>query len=127
MIRYRPETEVDFVIVGSGGAGGILAKELSVGGHSVVVLEQGPWIEQEHTRHDEFARDDVQQHGPFEDEHAEQDEEAVVRGQQVPEGVGQLRDLERGEHASGWAVGHHMGYSSAGTTGFWASPTTRSV
>ena len=55
MIRYRPQTEVDFVIVGSGGAGGILAKELSVAGHSVVVLEQGPWLEQEHTRHDEFA------------------------------------------------------------------------
>jgi choline dehydrogenase-like flavoprotein len=55
MIRYRPETEVDFVIVGSGGAGGILAKELSVAGHSVVVLEQGPWLEQERTRHDEFA------------------------------------------------------------------------
>jgi choline dehydrogenase-like flavoprotein len=55
MIRYRPQTEVDFVIVGSGGAGGILAKELSVAGHSVVVLEQGPWLEQEHTRHDEFS------------------------------------------------------------------------
>ena len=55
MIRYRPQTEVDFVIVGSGGAGGILAKELSLSGHSVVVLEQGPWLEQEHTRHDEFS------------------------------------------------------------------------
>lgn len=55
MIRFRPETEVDFVIVGSGGAGGILAKELSVAGHSVVVLEQGPWLDQEHTRHDEFG------------------------------------------------------------------------
>ena len=55
MIHYRPQTEVDFVIVGSGGAGGILAKELSVAGHSVVVLEQGPWLDQEHTRHDEFS------------------------------------------------------------------------
>jgi len=55
VIRYQPQTEVDFVIVGSGGAGGILAKELSVAGHSVVVLEQGPWLDQEHTRHDEFA------------------------------------------------------------------------
>lgn len=55
MIRYTPQTEVDFVIVGSGGAGGILAKELSVAGFSVVVLEQGPWLEQRHTRHDEFG------------------------------------------------------------------------
>ena len=33
---------VDFVIVGSGSAGGILAKELSANGFRIVVLEQGP-------------------------------------------------------------------------------------
>ena len=41
MIRYTPSTEVDFVVIGSGAAGGIMAKELAVAGFSVVVLEQG--------------------------------------------------------------------------------------
>ena len=40
--RFRPSDVVDFVIVGSGAAGGIMAKELSTAGFSVVVLEQGP-------------------------------------------------------------------------------------
>ncbi len=34
---------VDFVIIGSGAAGGVLAKELATAGHTVVVLVQGPW------------------------------------------------------------------------------------
>ena len=41
--RFQEREEVDFVIVGSGSAGGIVAKELSTAGHSVVVLEQGPY------------------------------------------------------------------------------------
>ena len=41
MIKYKPTTEVDFVVIGSGSAGGVMAKELSVAGFSVVVLEQG--------------------------------------------------------------------------------------
>jgi choline dehydrogenase-like flavoprotein len=41
MITYKPATEVDFIVIGSGAAGGIMAKELSVAGFSVVVLEQG--------------------------------------------------------------------------------------
>ena len=43
MRQFTPATEVDFVIIGSGAAGGIMAKELSVAGFSVVVLEQGGW------------------------------------------------------------------------------------
>ena len=39
--HYKTSDEVDFVIVGSGAAGGILAKELSTNGFRVVVLEQG--------------------------------------------------------------------------------------
>ncbi|MEW5917839.1 MAG: GMC family oxidoreductase [Gemmatimonadota bacterium] len=45
---------VDFIVVGSGAAGGIIAKELSTRGFSVVVLEQGPRIEQNQFEHDEF-------------------------------------------------------------------------
>ncbi|MEE4163519.1 MAG: FAD-binding protein, partial [Woeseiaceae bacterium] len=41
--RFDTREAVDFVIIGSGSAGGILAKELSTAGHSVVVLEQGPY------------------------------------------------------------------------------------
>ena len=43
MKRYDPSTEVDFVIIGSGAGGGVMAKQLSQAGFSVVVLEQGGW------------------------------------------------------------------------------------
>ena len=43
MKTYRPDTEVDFVVIGSGAAGGIMAKQLATAGFSVVVLEQGGW------------------------------------------------------------------------------------
>lgn len=46
---------VDFVIVGSGAAGGVMARELSRAGFDVVVLEQGPYLRPEQFRHDEFA------------------------------------------------------------------------
>ena len=51
---YRTDEEVDFVIVGSGAAGGVLARELSMAGFSVVVLEQGPYLKPENFRHDEL-------------------------------------------------------------------------
>ena len=53
-ITYSLDEEVDFVVVGSGSAGGILAKELSTAGFSVVVLEQGPFLEAADFTHDEF-------------------------------------------------------------------------
>jgi choline dehydrogenase-like flavoprotein len=43
-VTYRTSDEVDFVIVGSGAAGGVLAKELSSNGFRIVVLEQGPYL-----------------------------------------------------------------------------------
>jgi choline dehydrogenase-like flavoprotein len=43
-VSYKTTDEVDFVIIGSGAAGGVLAKELSTNGFSVVVLEQGPYL-----------------------------------------------------------------------------------
>jgi choline dehydrogenase-like flavoprotein len=55
LARYRPDELVDFVIVGSGAAGGTVARELSRAGHSVVVLEQGPYLRTEDFGHDELA------------------------------------------------------------------------
>ena len=52
-VTYRPSEEVDFAIVGSGAAGGVLAKELSSNGFRVVVLEQGPYLHEKDFTHDE--------------------------------------------------------------------------
>jgi choline dehydrogenase-like flavoprotein len=54
-MRFPPSDTVDFVIVGSGAAGGIIAKELSTAGFSVVVLEQGPRLTEAQFDHDEFG------------------------------------------------------------------------
>ncbi len=53
-VTYRPSDEVDFVIIGSGAAGGVLAKELSTNGFRVVVLEQGPYLTEADFTHDEI-------------------------------------------------------------------------
>ncbi|MCR8643319.1 GMC family oxidoreductase [Paenibacillus sp. N1-5-1-14] len=47
--------EVDIVIVGAGAAGGVLAKELSEMGMSVVILEAGPMRDPQH----DFASDEL--------------------------------------------------------------------
>ena len=52
-VRFRTDDEVDFVVIGSGAAGGVLAKELSTQGFSVVVMEQGPYIRPVQFRHDD--------------------------------------------------------------------------
>src|SRR6202790_562132 len=54
MRKFGPATQVDFVIIGSGAAGGAMAKELSTAGFEVVVLEQGPRLEDKDFRHDEL-------------------------------------------------------------------------
>ncbi|RLA30129.1 MAG: hypothetical protein DRR11_14040 [Gammaproteobacteria bacterium] len=51
--RFNTREAVDFVIVGSGSAGGIIAKELSTAGFDVVVLEQGPYRKAAEFTHDE--------------------------------------------------------------------------
>jgi len=51
---FSPRTVVDFVVIGSGAAGGVMAKELASAGFSVVVLEQGPWLKEKDFSHDEI-------------------------------------------------------------------------
>lgn len=64
-VIYKPSEEVDFVIVGSGAAGGVLAKELSTAGFKVVVLEQGRFIPPSDFGHDEIAQ--TQEHALIND------------------------------------------------------------
>mgnify|MGYP003348861722 CR=1 FL=1 len=45
---------VDFVVVGSGAAGGVVAKELAEAGFTVVVFEQGPHRTEKDFTHDEL-------------------------------------------------------------------------
>ncbi len=54
-VAFQTSDPVDFVIVGSGAAGGVMARELSVAGFTVVVLEQGPYLTSADFRHDEYA------------------------------------------------------------------------
>jgi choline dehydrogenase-like flavoprotein len=51
---YRDSETVDFAIVGSGAAGGVIARELARAGLSVVVLEQGPRPQIATLEHDEL-------------------------------------------------------------------------
>ena len=53
-VVFDTRKEVDFVIIGSGASGGVLAKELSTAGFEVVVLEQGPYRRAGDFSHDEI-------------------------------------------------------------------------
>jgi len=52
--KFESNNPVDFVIVGAGAAGGVIAKELSTAGFNVVVLEQGPYLKESDFDHDEI-------------------------------------------------------------------------
>lgn len=52
---FRPRDPVDFVVIGAGSAGGVVARELARAGFTVVVLEQGPYLREADFGHDEFA------------------------------------------------------------------------
>ncbi len=54
-VRFKENEQVDFLIIGAGASGGVLARELSTAGFSVVVLEQGPYRTAADFRHDELA------------------------------------------------------------------------
>ena len=51
---FKESETVDFLVVGSGAAGGVIARELSQGGFTVLVLEQGPRLYPADFEHDEF-------------------------------------------------------------------------
>ena len=51
---FKTSETVDFVVVGSGASGGIMARELARAGHSVVVMEQGPRMRPDEFEHDEL-------------------------------------------------------------------------
>lgn len=52
--KFRPSDAVDFLVIGAGAAGGVVAKELSTAGFQVVVLEQGPYLRENDYSHDEI-------------------------------------------------------------------------
>jgi choline dehydrogenase-like flavoprotein len=51
---FKPGELVDFVVVGSGAAGGVMARELSQAGFTVLVFEQGPRLDAADFEHDEL-------------------------------------------------------------------------
>jgi len=51
---FGPNDTVDFIVVGSGAAGGVMARELSQAGFEVLVLEQGPRFTAADFKHDEL-------------------------------------------------------------------------
>ena len=54
-VTFRPSDAVDFLVIGAGAAGGVMAKELSTAGFRVVVLEQGPYLNERDYKHDEIG------------------------------------------------------------------------
>jgi len=52
--KFDATTEIDFALVGTGAAGGIIAKELSAAGFRVLALEQGPYLKEQDFEHDEL-------------------------------------------------------------------------
>ncbi len=53
-VTFPTSDPVDFLVLGAGAAGGVVAKELSTAGFSVVVLEQGPYLREKDYTHDEI-------------------------------------------------------------------------
>ena len=66
MKHFPTSTEVDYIVIGSGAAGGIMAKQLSVAGFSVVVLEQGNWGK--YGREHEYTKDEWLNRNPSDED-----------------------------------------------------------
>lgn len=84
---FRLSEPVDFAIVGSGAAGGVLARELSQAGFSVVVLEQGPRLTLADFEHDELkywfnaglTNDPIKNPQTFRDDRSKRGERNLIR------------------------------------------------
>src|SRR4029079_7487904 len=84
---YRLSETVDFAIVGSGAAGGVIARELAQAGFAVVVFEQGPRHTLADFQHDELKNwfssglinDVVKNPQTFRDDHSKRGERNLVR------------------------------------------------
>jgi len=86
---YNTREEVDFVVIGSGAAGGIIAKELSTAGFSTVVLEQGKYRKAADFTHDEiknFLQGEMTGAGPRETgmSYRTDEDDEPVQGQRDP-------------------------------------------
>ncbi len=53
-VTFPAAESVDFLVIGAGAAGGVVAKELATAGFRVVVLEQGPYLREGDYSHDEI-------------------------------------------------------------------------
>jgi choline dehydrogenase-like flavoprotein len=87
MKTFRDSQAVDFVVVGSGAAGGVIARELSQAGFSVVVFEQGPRLTLADFEHDELkywfdagiTNDVMKNPQTFRDDRAKRGERNLIR------------------------------------------------
>ena len=66
MKKYSPSEEVDFVVIGSGAAGGVMAKQLALAGFSVVVMEQGGWGAYGHDQ--DYTKDELSNRFPSDED-----------------------------------------------------------
>src|SRR3954469_21896728 len=66
MKKYNPSEEVDFVVIGSGAAGGVMAKQLAQAGFSVVVMEQGGWGAYGHDQ--DYSKDELSNRFPSDED-----------------------------------------------------------
>ena len=99
MRQFRPQEEVDFVVIGSGAAGGIMAKQLSVAGFSVVVLEQGGWGKYGHEQ--DYTKDELLNRNPSPEDRLMSDPSRQLNT--FRRNV--LEEARRGGHSYGCVVG----------------------
>src|SRR3954469_20762888 len=66
MKKCKPSEEVDFVVIGSGAAGGVMAKQLAQAGFTVVVMEQGSWGAYGHEQ--DYNKDELVNRFPTEED-----------------------------------------------------------
>lgn len=96
MCRYRPEEEVDLVIVGAGAGGSVLAQRLARHGWKIVILEAGPFWHPD----EDWVSDEAGSHGLY------WTQKRIIGGSDP---------IELGKNNSGRGVGgsmvHYAGYT----------------